>query len=190
MRLFVAIALPEDVKERLAALQRGLREARWITAENLHLTLRFLGELDGRQAGDVDDALSALRYEAFDLELAGINHFGDGRNLRTLWVGVTDPVPVVKLQAKIERAIQLAGIEPETRKFKAHVTLARFKKAPGPAFADYLRQNALFKCRPFTVGEVILYSSHLAREGSIYRLEARYPLVENRIAASSDFHGP
>jgi 2'-5' RNA ligase len=177
MRLFVAIALPEIVREQLSLLQRGLKEARWINPENLHLTLRFLGELDGRQASDVDAGLTALRGSAFPLGLCGIDHFGDGRKVRALWTGVADPEPVMRLQAKVERAVQLAGIPSEARKFKPHVTLARFKKAPGPGFADYLHRNALFRCEPFIVNEIVLYSSLLTRDGSLYRPEAHYPLA-------------
>ena len=176
MRLFIAIALPDTVKERLSTLQRGLKEARWISSENLHLTLRFLGEMDGREAGDVDAALTTLRSDSFSLTLAGIDHFGDGRKIRALWTGVVEAEPVMRLQAKVERIVQLAGRAPEARKFKPHVTLARFKKSPGDALADYLQRNALFRCESFPVTEVVLFSSLLTREGSLYRPEARYPL--------------
>ena len=181
MRLFVAIALPETVKEQLSFLQRGLKEARWINPENLHLTLRFLGELDGRQASDVDAGLAVLRHDSFSIGLSGIDHFGDGRKVRALWTGVVDPEPVTRLQAKVERAVQLAGLNPESRKFKPHITLARFKKAPGTAFAEYLQRNALFRCEPFTVNEIVLYSSLLTRDGALYRPEAHYPLVGNSV---------
>ena len=177
MRLFVAVALPETVKDQLSSLQRGLKEARWINPENLHLTLRFLGELDGRQASDVDDALTALRNSSFSIGLSGIDHFGDGRKIRALWTGVSDPEPVTRLQAKVERAVQVAGLAPETRKFKPHVTLARFKKAPGAALAEYLQRNALFRSESFAVNEIVLYSSLLTRDGSFYRPEAHYPFV-------------
>jgi 2'-5' RNA ligase len=188
MRLFIALALPDDLKERLAGLQRGVKEARWVKPENLHLTLRFLGELDGHQARDVDAALASLGGEAFSMRLAGLDCFGDGRKLRALWVGVEDPEPVKHLQAKAERAVQQAGIAPNGRKFKPHVTLARFKKAPSPDLSSYLQSHSLFRSEPFPVTEVILFSSFLAREGSIYRPEARYALryAEPRDAASPD----
>jgi 2'-5' RNA ligase len=176
MRLFIALPLPDDLRDRLAALQRGLKKARWVKPENLHLTLRFLGELDGRQAGDVDAALAALGGEAFSLGLAGLGCFGEGRNLRALWVGVEDPEPVRRLQAKVERAVQQAGIEADRRKFKPHVTLARFKRSPSPDLSGYLQSNNLFRSAPFAVTEFVLFSSFLTREGPIYRPEASYPL--------------
>ncbi len=176
MRLFIALALPDDIKERLAGLQRGVKEARWVKPENLHLTLRFLGELDGHQAHDVDAALTSLGGEAFSMRLAGLDGFGEGRKLRALWVGAEDPEPVKRLQAKVERAVQQAGIAPNGRKFIPHVTLARFKRAPSPDLSSYLQSHSLFRSEPFAVTEFVLFSSFLAREGSIYRPEARYPL--------------
>jgi len=176
MRLFIALPLPDDLRERLATLQRGLKAARWVKPENLHLTLRFLGELDGRQAGDVDAALSALGGEAFSLSLAGLDCFGERRNLRALWVGVADPEPTRRLQAKVERAVQQAGIEADRRKFKPHVTLARFKRALCPDLSGYLQSNNLFRSEPVAVTEFVLFSSFLTREGPIYRPEASYPL--------------
>ena len=176
MRLFIALALPDDLRDRLAGLQRGVKEARWVRPENLHLTLRFLGELDGHQAHDVDAALTSLGGEAFSMRLAGLDCFGEGRKLRALWVGVEDPEPVKRLQAKAERAVQEAGILPNGRKFTPHVTLARFKNAPSPDLSSYLQSHNLFRSEPFAVTEFVLFSSFLSREGSIYRPEARYPL--------------
>ena len=136
----------------------------------------FTRELDGRQASDVDAALSALSSETFSPRLAGLDCFGEGRNLRALWVGVEDPEPVRRLQAKVERAVQQAGITPDGRKFKPHVTLARFKRAPSPDLAGYLQSNNLFRGEPFAITEFVLFSSFLTRDGPIYRPEASYPL--------------
>ena len=186
MRMFIALDLPEDIRQQLADLQRGLREARWVTPNNLHLTLQFLGDIDGGLAGDIDTALTQLRHEAFSLSLEGIGTFGEGRQLRTLWTGVTPSEPLMRLQAKVVRAIESAGFQPETRRFKPHVTLARFKRPSGNGLTDYLGSFGGFKSEPFPVQEVLLYSSHLAREGAIYRPEARYPLATPAVVA---FHG-
>lgn len=177
MRLFVAIAIPDDERARLARLQSGLPGARWVAPENLHLTLRFIGEVDGRQAGDIDAALSTVRVPAFPMTLAGIGHFGNGAKTRALWVGVEAGEPLTRLQAKIEQALQRAGLAPEGRKFKAHVTLARFGSSPGRRLCDYLSSCAMFRGAPFMVEEFALVSSVLGQGGSSYRAEASYPLT-------------
>ncbi len=92
MRLFVALSLPETVRDRLALLCQGLPSARWVAPENLHLTLRFIGEVDHAQADDIHDELARVDCEAFALSLAGLDTFGEGRKLRQLWAGVdSDP---------------------------------------------------------------------------------------------------
>jgi 2'-5' RNA ligase len=177
MRLFIAITLPEDQRARLAALANGLPGARWINQDNLHLTLRFLGELDGGEAADIDVALAQIRTPGFTLGLEGISHFGEGRKLRALWAGVRPNPLLMRLQAKIEQAVIRAGLPPEKRKFKPHVTLARFKSNPGGAkLHAYLAQHALFRAEPFDVDRFTLYSSFLSSSGAIYRPEAHYPL--------------
>lgn len=176
MRLFVAIPLPEELTDRLAQMAGGLDNARWVDPGNMHLTLRFLGELDGRQVADVDAELGGIRVPAFDIELADIGSFANGKKVTALWVGVEAPEPLSRLHAKVENAVRRAGVEPEGRKFKPHVTLARFKGSPGPKLGDFLRQHALFRSGPVHVDRFVLFSSKLTPKGPIYREEAVYPL--------------
>ena len=176
MRLFVALALPADLRSRLCGLSSGLPGARWVDADNLHLTLRFIGEVDRHRAEDVDAALSGLRGQPFSVTLCGVGQFGDDRRLRQLWAGVAPNEALERLQAKIETALQRAGLPPEKRKFKPHVTLARFKANPGERLQDYLVRHALFRADPFEVRAFTLFSSYLSGEGAIYAAEADYPL--------------
>lgn len=177
MRLFIALALPEEVRERLALLEEGLPNARWVAPESRHLTLRFVGEVDGPQAADLDDALSALDLPEFELTLRGLGTFDEGRRLRSLWVGVEPNEALQRLQAKVETAAQRAGLPPERRKFKPHVTLARFRENPAEhRLQHYLAAHGLFRCGPFPVEEFVLFSSLLAHSGAIYSPEAVYPL--------------
>lgn len=181
MRLFVAIALPEALRARLAGLQQGLPGARWVDPDNLHLTLRFIGEADSDQAQDLDATLSHVRAERFPITLAGIGCFGQGRKLRALWAGVEPSAELDRLRRRVEHAVQAAGFAPEGRKFKAHLTLARFKGdsggGPGPRLHDYLACHALFSAEAFEAREFLLYSSFLAQTGAIYTPEAVYPLA-------------
>ena len=175
IRLFVAIALPDSVADGLVMLQGGIPGARWSTREQLHLTLRFIGEVDGRDAAAIDDALAAIRSPRFSLELKGVGEFG-GRNPRALWAGVRNEEPVVHLQRKIESAVQRAGIPAEERKFSPHITLARLRGAPPDRVITFLSAHALYQSGPFEVTGFILYSSTLTPNGSLYRPERSYSL--------------
>ena len=176
MRLFVGIALPEDLRARLSGLQQGVPGARWVDPDNLHLTLRFIGEVDSVQAHDLDAALVQVRAARFGMTLAGVGCFGQGRKSRALWVGV-EPVPELdRLQHRVERAVQAAGFSPEGRKFKPHITLARFKGDPGHWLHEHLAHHAAFRAESFEVREFVLYSSLLAQAGAIYTPEAAYRL--------------
>jgi len=176
MRLFVALSLPDHLRGRLCGLCSGLPGARWVAPENLHLTLRFIGEVDGRDAEDSDAALSGIRFPRFPLTLSGVGEFGDGKRLRSVWVGVEANEMLERLQAKVEQAVRRAGQPPEKRKFKPHVTLARFKSHPGGRLEHYFAERSLFRCEPFQVTDFTLYSSYLSHEGAIYSPEAVYPL--------------
>ena len=175
MRLFVALALPDEIADGLAMVQAGVPGANWQTREQLHLTLRFIGEVDGRDATAVDDALSLIEAPRFSLALKGVGEFG-GKTPHALWAGVRDKEPVAFLQRKIETALQRAGLPAEQRKFVPHVTLARLRGSPRGRVMDFLTDHALFASPPFDVEAFILYSSVLTPNGSLYRAERAYRL--------------
>ncbi len=175
IRLFTAIEIPEAVRTRLTFLQSGVPGARWTPVENLHLTLRFIGEVDEPTAGDIDQVLSGLREKAFDLALRGVGEFG-GRDPRAIWAGVAANPGLQHLVAKIESALQRMGLEPETRKYTPHVTLARLRDAQPAKVRAFLSANGAFDSGPFPVRAFALYSSFQSSKGSLYRAEQTYPL--------------
>lgn len=175
MRLFVALALPDAVASGLEMIQAGVPGARWQTREQMHLTLRFIGEVDGRDAAAIDDALSAISVLRLSLQLKGVGEFG-GKSARALWAGVAPNDALLHLQRKIETAMQRVGLEAEPRKFSPHVTLARLRGTPPGIVMDYLVDHALYASEPFDVGEFTLFSSHLSPNGSPYSAERTYPL--------------
>jgi RNA 2',3'-cyclic 3'-phosphodiesterase len=177
IRLFVALEIPREVRERLATLQGGVPGARWASDEQMHLTLRFIGEVDENVAHDIDDALGGIRAPSFVLELAGVGEFG-GKKPRALWAGVRANDALLHLQKKIETALQRIGLPPEERKFSAHVTLARMRAAPREKVVQFLTHHALFASGPFAVESFALFSSHLGSGGSVYHQERVYPLTE------------
>jgi 2'-5' RNA ligase len=177
IRLFVALEIPREVRQRLAALQGGVPGARWASDGRMHLTLRFIGEVDENVAHDVDDALAGIRAPSFVLELAGVGEFG-GKKPRALWAGVRANDALLHLQKKVETALQRIGLPPEERKFSAHVTLARMRAAPREKVVQFLTHHALFAGGPFAVENFVLFSSHLGSGGSVYHQERVYPLTE------------
>ena len=177
IRLFVALELPEAVRSGLSMLQGGVPGARWATGEQLHLTLRFIGEVEGHVAHDIDDALAIIRAPAFTLELAGVGEFG-GKHPRALWAGVSPIDALLHLQKKVETALQRIGLPAEERKFSPHVTLARMKSAPREKVVQFLTHHALFASSPFEVDHFVLFSSHLGSGGSVYHAERTYQLGE------------
>jgi len=165
MRLFVALCLPDRVIASLLALECGVPGARWQTREQLHLTLRFIGEADGR----------TMAAPGFTLELKGVGSFG-GKAPRDLWAGVEPNEALAHLRRKIESALQRIGLEPDGRKFTPHVTLARLKGAHNGRVIDFHAGHALYASGPFAVDGFHLYSSKLTSNGAIYRIEKSYRL--------------
>jgi 2'-5' RNA ligase len=178
MRLFVALGLPDEIRDRLGDLEAPLPGARWVPPDNLHLTLRFIGEVDGGLAHDIDAALMGIDGRGFELRFSGVGHFGEGPKTRSLFAAIVPSEPLSRLQQKVDQALQRLGLAPEGRKFKPHVTLARFRSgaASMPHLERFLVAHSLFRAGPVQVAQFSLFQSFLSGEGSIYREEAVYPL--------------
>ncbi len=175
-RLFVALALPPRITDALLDLSDGVPGARWVNYDQLHLTLRFIGEVDRATFDDVVQSLGHVEASAFELALSGVGHYPPRGVPRVLWAGVRPNPALNLLQARIESAVVRADIAPEPRKFSAHITLARLNNAPLDRVQAFLARNALFSEPPFPIEAFHLYSSRLGRDGSVYSIEASYPL--------------
>jgi 2'-5' RNA ligase len=175
MRLFVGLALPPSLKDRLAPLMSGLPGAKWVSPDNLHLTLRFVGEADERDAAVLDEALSAIERPSFDLQVTGCGIFAQRRGPEAVWIGVTSTPPLVDLQAAVERAVVRAGFAPEEKRFRPHITLARLKDTPQPRLQSFVAGHNLFK-DTVPIEEFVLFSSKLGSSDPIYIAETVYPL--------------
>jgi len=176
MRLFVGVQLPEDARERLKGLASGLPGARWISPENLHVTMRFIGEADGPLVDDIEFALSSVHAPGFPLTLTGVNRFGRGNTAHTVWAGIEAQPALFHLQSKIESALVRAGLEPERRKYTPHVTLARLKKTPAHKIAAWAESLGDLRIGPFPVASFQLFRSHLGRGPVHYEVLADYEL--------------
>lgn len=175
-RLFVSIELPEEVKAELARVCCDVPGARWLEPDEMHLTVRFIGEVDGVVFRDVIDALADVRLAPFDLVLRGVGHFPPRGEPHTLWAGVERSPELLALHDKVESVLVRAGIEPERRKFSPHVTLARLKGTPSRAVGSFMARNGLYRSEPFRVDEFHLYSSRLSAKRALHRPEAAYAL--------------
>jgi 2'-5' RNA ligase len=176
IRLFVGIPFPAEIRQRLALLSGGIPGARWTAPDNFHLTVRFIGEVDGGLYDDVVDALGQVRAPGFDLVLGGIDQFGKRDKARVLWIGVEKNPALIHLHDRVESALVRAGLEPEGRKYSPHVTLARLQGAPAGRLAGFVQANQLARIGPLAVERFVLFSSWSRGEGPIYEIEAEYPL--------------
>ncbi|MBK8238099.1 MAG: RNA 2',3'-cyclic phosphodiesterase [Deltaproteobacteria bacterium] len=174
MRVFVALELPAPVREHLALVGGGIPGARWEPAENLHLTLRFIGELEGAPLRELHDALAQVRCEPFPLTLAHVGCFPPRGQPRVLWIGVDEPAPVTELAQRIDRAVRSIGLPPDARKFAPHVTLARLHDAPQQRLAAFFAHHGLLRTATFDVDGFALHSSVLGHGGAHYRVERRW----------------
>lgn len=176
IRLFAAIAVPEEIGESLTARMHGLEGARWRPLEALHITLRFFGDVQEPVADDIDAELSLVASAPFGLELEGVGAFGEGRDIHAVWAGVAESAPLRQLAGRCESAARRAGVKAETRAYRPHCTLAYLRRPDPDAVARWIQGNNLLREPPFGVDRFGLYSSHQTSEGSRYRLEREYRL--------------
>jgi 2'-5' RNA ligase len=174
-RLFVAIRPPEPIRDLLIDAMDDSPAFRWVGDEQLHLTLRFIGEVERPLANDIAAALARVRFPPFELRIAGIGRF-DRKGGGALWAAVEPRKPVAELAAKIERACVAAGVEPERRVFHPHVTVARYNRRNAEGARDFERRNSGLSSEPFPVDRFILFESHLSRHGPHYEEVAEYRL--------------
>ncbi len=175
-RLFVAIDPPQHIRDHLTLLCCGLPNARWTPPEQFHLTLCFIGEVDGSTFLDIREALAEITVPQFSLQLQGVGFFPPRGQPRVIWAGIQKSEPLHLLQRKITTRLFHLGLEPDNRKFSPHVTLARLQQTPAAKVGKYLQNSGLFRSMPYLVDQFSLYSSVLGRAGASHRIEQRYPL--------------
>ena len=175
-RLFVALRPPATLRRHcLDAIAGGPPGWAWQREDQLHVTLRFIGEVERPVADDVATALQHIRFDRFQIALNGVGKFEKHRN-GALWAGVNPKDQLKALNAKVERACQSAGLEPERRAFHPHITLARFGRGSKEAVDPFLSRNAALASEPFAVTGFTLFESRLSRHGAHYQTVADFPL--------------
>lgn len=179
-RLFVALRPPPAIRARLAAVQDGVASARWQDDAQLHLTLRYIGEVERPVAEDIALALGQVHAPAPVVALAGVGAFDRQGRVDALWAGVAPPDALAALHRKVDRALVRIGLDPERRAYLPHITLARLPRSAGgdPAIDAWRARHAALASEPFALDALILYESHVGSNGASYTPAARYPLAQ------------
>jgi 2'-5' RNA ligase len=177
IRLFVGLSVPEDVADDLFDLSDNTPGARWIDPENMHVTLRFIGEVSEADAEDIHNELSRISAKPFAYDIHGLDTFGQGRKAHTLYMKVGLSPELELLQGRVESAVVRAGQPREPRKFKPHVTLARLSNPDPERLQSFIEGNNLFRADALAVDRFVLYESKMGKTGSAYFPIAEYPLI-------------
>ena len=175
-RLFTALEIPSETRMRLAGLRGGLKGARWVDAENYHITLRFIGDVDDRTADEIANVLDKVHRRALMIQLRGLGAFGS-RKLHAVWARVEPSPELSELQSEHERLLQRIGLPPEGRKFTPHVTVARLRGTSAREVASWLSVRGDFAALPFIAPRFVLFSAKESVGGGPYLVEESYDLT-------------
>lgn len=174
IRLFTALEIDDEAAARLVRLQTGMDGARWIERADLHITLRFFGDMPENIADDLDAELAMIPFQPFTIELEGVGVFGSAKP-SALYVGVKPNDSLNLLQQRHEAAARRVGLAPDKRNFVPHVTIARLRHVDAAEAYGFVMAHNLFAAPPFTPSRVVLLSSRNNQGGGPYRCERAYP---------------
>jgi RNA 2',3'-cyclic 3'-phosphodiesterase len=192
MRIFIALDIDREIRERIARFMEGVRgfapDVRWVTAESLHVTLKFIGEKAPDVVDQVKGALAHVKTAPFEVSFRGYGFFPGARAARVFWVGIEAGPPLAGLAGVVDAAIAQLGIQKEEPEFTPHLTLARagsgaprFKRSDAPNLKFKLLQDKLANLSApefgtMTAREFFLYESKLSPKGAHYTKLAKFPL--------------
>jgi len=175
-RLFVAIDIPDSIKEELTGWRMSMRGARWARPDQMHLTLVFLGEQQLGLYHEICESLERIAFTPFELQFHKVGYFGSKKSPRTLWADIGESPEIIALQKRVSAQCRELGIEIEARKFRPHLTLARLDDASYEDVGQFLQMFSLAKSATYAVDSFTLLSSKLLPRGAVYRIEQQYPM--------------
>jgi len=179
-RLFTALTLPEKISESLSLMAPETHGIRPVPEEALHLTLRFIGEVEQQRVAEVEECLAQVEAPILKLKLRGVGVFPEGKNPRVLFAGVEENRELVELKKKIDRELSSLGFENDTRAYHPHVTLARLShplpEGTAEKIISFLKEAGSFESEPFICDEFVLFQSRLHEDGARYSVEGNYRL--------------
>jgi 2'-5' RNA ligase len=176
MRLFIALPIPESVKQQIAELHQPIEGVRWQKQSQIHLTLKFLGNTDEEHARELQRNLDEIEQQAFQLDINGFGYFPEGKQPKVLWSGITPNTLLVDLRNTIEDVCTSLGFEVESRPFKPHITLGRVKEASKREIMSFINQHKHFRIPEIPVTEFVLYESELHSDGAVHSRVNTYRL--------------
>lgn len=197
MRLFVALDLDPEIRERVCKFMEKVRPlapgARWVGEASLHVTLKFIGEKPDAMVPQIEEALRAIRCEPFELRLHGAGFFPSPKSARVFWTGISADEGLAHLAKDVEGSLENLAIAKENREFSPHLTLARAAGGSGSprrqkgdqpnrqfaALQEFLQKNPAPDFGTMTAREFFLYQSRLSSKGSQYTKIARFDLTQN-----------
>ncbi len=176
-RLFIAIDFESSIIEQIKNISFGVRNARWVQEDQIHLTLRFIGNSDDNTYRDILSVLNQIQFEPFFINAKGVGYFPPRGKPNILWVGIKQSLELQSLFNNIQRSLIKAGVPKDNRKFHPHITIARIKNKINPSeIIPFLTGNSLFKIDNIPVTNFHLYSSILKQKGAVHIIEETYPL--------------
>src|SRR2546427_6932406 len=180
MRLFIAVDLPNELREQLGQVQRELepltRTARWVAPASIHVTLKFIGEVPEKRMEAIHTALTGLTWKAFTITVRGVGFFPGNRSPRVFWAGMEAP-PMQNLAEQLDSRMERLGFEKEKRAFRPHITLARARDSRiDSSLVTAAAQYAEHDFGSFTVDRVFLFKSILKPSGAVYERLKEYLL--------------
>ncbi len=176
IRLFVALDLPQETRDELGSFCYGVPGARWLSDDQFHLTLHFIGDVDGALYGDICESLDDVRSENLHIRLSGLGFFSQRKEPKVLWVGLERNEALVQLRNRIGAGLKRAGVELERRKFSPHITVARLRNSPKSKLMTFVAAHNLYKSSNVEISEFKLYSSVLTSNGAIHSVEEEFKL--------------
>ncbi len=178
-RLFIALTLPDPVRAAVAELVQPMNGLAWVRTEQLHVTLRFLGDVTEDQLAPMLDHLGRVRVEPFILPVEGVGSFPPNRPPRVVWVGVGRGHPrLFQLRQRVDDAVLASGLPLDVRTFHPHITMARVTGHSNPSLNRWLHGHESFAGPPFRVEAFDLYASELRPDGAVHTLRQRFPLAD------------
>lgn len=177
-RLFIGLRPPKDVRALLLGMMGGVAAARWQSDDQLHLTLRFIGDVDGRMAEDVALTIARVHTARFTTSLHGVGQFSKLGRTNAIWAGLTPGDALTSLHRKIDQALIRIGLTAEGRAYVPHITLARLPRSAGAEHevSQFLAAHGGLTSTPFAFSHVTLFESHLTRDGARYDAIDRWPI--------------
>jgi 2'-5' RNA ligase len=180
MRVFIAIDIPNEIRDRLGAVQEKVRSstasARWVAPESIHVTLKFIGEMPEKRREDIDQALRGLTWKSIRVKVRGVGFFPGNRSPRVLWAGL-EAASMEGLAKEIDSRLEHAGFDRERRAFRPHLTLARAKGSRlDKALVTAATPFTETEFGTFTVNQIYLFESTLKAGGSVYTKLKEYAL--------------